>query len=645
MSRRLAAAVVCATTGIAVIPACQNYNFSPVRSCIIQPGHEQVKLGNVTSADVLFLVDDSGSMDTKQQALAQNFNVFIDALAQAQKDRISKQLEPFDFHIAVTTSSIYSAFSTSSCVSKGGGAACSTASCACTEGRTCADAPTCTPGADCPGGGKCVRNQIVDARNNVIDVRLQCCPVSSCTDSTSCIPGEYVPQFQTTYPTMPVSVCTQGVAPSNGPFPSGQFVSAGANPKVLHFTKDLNWANWPGDPAINTLVQDFIGTNPGTGWSGGNIEVGSCGSGQEQHLQSARLALQKALSGQQPDVTASDWPHLGARLIIVWVADEDDCSSPHGPESLVLQPNGLGGNPGADICVWDKNHGSQGEYSISEFSQYFTGLVAPSASKTTSSQPYLSLGAAFIVSAVRCADGSYQPADQCRTGPATASDGTNICPVQPPAVCAPPVPVCNLAFASGKRFFALADAFKGAGYSVVEGSVCDQFGKILKQIANLVNPPPMLPLSSTPASDEITVVRIVDANGNQRKVCTEQTAPVTDPQLASGWWFMDCEADASTGSPPVASAPTQCIFINHDAALNPDPALAARNGCEGNPGDTYSAEYLGRVPPGGCSSPTSDGTTASASCAASLGGHSTDWTCYARTTATVGTCLCRTGPG
>lgn len=57
--------------------------------------------------DILFVVDDSASMDPKQQALAANFTAFIDAINGSNAAQVAKGLEPFDFHIAVTTSSIF----------------------------------------------------------------------------------------------------------------------------------------------------------------------------------------------------------------------------------------------------------------------------------------------------------------------------------------------------------------------------------------------------------------------------------------------------------------------------------------------------------------------------------------------------------
>ena len=61
-------------------PGCQDYRFSPVQRCMIQPGSERVSLASTSSADVLFVVDDSGSMAGEQAKLATAFDQFVGSL-------------------------------------------------------------------------------------------------------------------------------------------------------------------------------------------------------------------------------------------------------------------------------------------------------------------------------------------------------------------------------------------------------------------------------------------------------------------------------------------------------------------------------------------------------------------------------------
>jgi hypothetical protein len=561
MSRQVFALAALSLAILVIIAACQDYNFNPVGSCIIQPGSKQVTLEDVSTADILFVVDDSGSMDSKQQALADNFSSFIQALAATQADRASRGLQPFDFHIAVTTSSIFRNYDLGKkCTSAPpGGLQC------CASG-TCGTTPACTTaGAQCG-----------DASHFCLSGAggpLQCCPVSTCQSVSGCALGYECGDFRTSYEAT-FSGCTPGIAVAGAPYPGGTFVAAPGNPKVLHFTKDLAWASWTTDPAIQGLISQFRQ----------NIKVGSCGSNEEQHLEAARLAIQKVVSGQQP-IQKGEFLHDKAKLVVVWVGDEDDCSNPADPNVAIV----LTGDPGSDTCVANKNPAGQPvQFPVSDYDGYFASLGRPFA-------------AGFVVSAT-CSSGTCSPAT-C-TGP----NGQN-------------------GFAPGKRFLDLAGRLSARGDSVVEGSVCDQFGPILSAVADLVKAPSSLSLPTQPASSEITVVRIVDSSGNQRKVC--QQAQSADQTATSGWWFMPC--GSTSDPPPVASGTTACIYINH-----------ASSTCEANPGETYSAEYLGVTPPGGCAGPSADvpSPQGQAACAQLLGGEPKNWWCYGPVTSATGTCIC-----
>ena len=277
------------------------------------------------------------------------------------------------------------------------------------------------------------------------------------------------------------------------------------------------------------------------------------------------------------------------------MGDEDDCSSP-ATAPLAMSAS----TPGADSCVWDKHRtdGRQREIPVSDYASFFASLVREGGAAD--------FGAAFIVSSARCADGSYAAADACT--------GTASCPVQPPPVCQA-APVCGGAFAAGERYLALANAFKARGFGVVEGTVCDAyppstFGPVLSAIADLVKPVEALHLPTRPAARAVTQVRITDKAGVTRKTCAAGT----------DWCFVDC-ADRSATPACLEGGTSECIRINHE-----------RGSCEANPGETYSAEYLGEVPAGGCAS-VSD-------CVGALGGKAGDWTCQVEAGATRGSCTC-----
>ena len=84
---------------------CQDYNFNPVGHCLVQPGTERFTLSDVSTADVLFVVDDSGSMGGEQVKLARAFGRFIQNLDDTNAARAGNGLQPIDFHLAVTTTS------------------------------------------------------------------------------------------------------------------------------------------------------------------------------------------------------------------------------------------------------------------------------------------------------------------------------------------------------------------------------------------------------------------------------------------------------------------------------------------------------------------------------------------------------------
>jgi hypothetical protein len=363
---------------------------------------------------------------------------------------------------------------------------------------------------------------------------------------------------QTSYPNPfpSESFCTPGLATAGGPYPAGALQAAGANPKVLRFEKGFDWASWgtaTPDPRLTALVAQFQQ----------NVRVGSCGSGEEQGLEAARLTLEKAAAGQ---LGVPGFPRAGAKLVVVWVSDEDDCSSP-APAPLVMSVF----SPGADSCVFDKHRATsdQREIPVSSYADWFSSLAQPGG--------VASFAAAFVV--------------------------------------APSTNACYGAWAGGERYLALADSLRARGVEVVEGSVCDayppaSFGPVLSAVADLARPPAMLTLPSQPASRELTSLTIADANGITRRTCTQGT----------DWCFVDC-ADTSGTPACLASGTTQCIGIDHQSGA-----------CEANPGETYSAQYLGFVPEGGCAT--------SSDCHAVLGGAANDWSCTIAPGESRGTCTC-----
>src|SRR5512140_1135743 len=142
---------------LALAAGCQDYNFNPVGHCVIQPSSERVTLSSVATADVLFVVDDSGSMGAEQQLLAGAFTSFINNLDQANAARVAAGLQPFEFHLAVTSTSVFWNLGTGAtcrldCTGAAGKLVCCQGSAprrqpkACTTSADCAAPATCNTG-------------------------------------------------------------------------------------------------------------------------------------------------------------------------------------------------------------------------------------------------------------------------------------------------------------------------------------------------------------------------------------------------------------------------------------------------------------------------------------------------------------------
>ncbi len=757
MRRALPGCTLILLLAAGLAPGCQEYRFTPVKQCMLAPGTERVTVSTVSSADVLFVVDDSGSMQAKQAKLAASFATFIQSLSTYNQTRVSLGLEPFDFHIAITTTSVfYNPPSGATCAATcgSGSSAASNVCCftsinlpqvvplACPNQTECGTGTTCR--TDCQGhageaiccdstgvpetttircdqlGAPCgaLQDRYVFSRHvqPCTDssscatspystcvtpeptrglgcggyVGQMCCATRSCTSSSDCDTGfqcgscaglsgvccaSQSPTYPEGQPNMMLA-CIPGVAVEGSLYPHGSFVGVGPNPRVLHYDKSLYGVQvgdtWGpvADPATATNHQGFT-TAQLNQFFEESVNVGTCGSGQEQGLQAGRLAILKALAGRQVDVVNSagsivdppvtaDWPHAGAKLVVVYIGDEDDCGSPEDPfRGIVLQ-----GSAGHDTCASDAALplAEQKEFPVTDMVSYLESLGRP-------------LGAAFIESAAQttCVDSFCTPGSCCDyqcTGSALTCS-TDSCGGQAP----------------GGRFLAAANALTAGGADIVEGSICDPgatscnsdadcaagtacssgclgapfgsyccitsgplqgtlagssgFAPILSRIAEIVKPPSALLLPTQPAAGAVTVLRIVGADGGTRRLCNGPAPETLTLQQAQAqgydWWFT-AGRQQITSDERSPSASSRYLFINHQT-----------NHCEASPGETYSAEYLGLVPASGCSD--------DAFCASALGiidssdpGPGKGWTCFSGydatgqclvpSSTTPGTCVC-----
>jgi hypothetical protein len=615
-------------TALLAAAGCQDYNFNPVGECLIKPNLKQVKLSDITTADVLFVVDDSGSMAGEQTKLSANFQKFIDNLHATNMNRVAQGMVPIDFHLAITTTSVFENLPDSSnptcrddCPDPAGGTV--PGSVCCKTSGTTPIAPYLTvQKCSGPSDTSCASGT---CQNDCISFlgEYACCDASKVPARTQGVPcatlGAACGDLSTHYRMTSSADCS---ALSGRKYPQGDFIAVGTSPPVLHFDKQI-YVPPSGSTCLpgqcpnkeGLLVSDLIG------FFQANVMVGTCGSNEEQALEAARRAVAHWMS--EPAATR-EWLHPDSKLVLVFVGDEDDCSSPEDPSKGII----LTGTPGADSCVADASLpvAEQKLTKVASFTQYFASEL--------DDRP---LGAAFIVSARAggqdvCQDETCVPDICCDT--ACTGNGTctsNVCGGQ----------------AKGTRLLEEASQLRSSEADVVAGSICDpDFGTILGRIAEIVKPPTGLLLPSQPAAEEVTVLRIAKPGGATRKTCNgpAPNGMTTADARAAGydWWFTASreQLDDVQKTPTAAS---KFVFINHDT-----------KNCEASPGETYSAEYIGRLPDNGCSgvgaTPEEAKQAADDSCVAMLGGRPGDWTCFAGTGGSgacttptgpvVGTCLC-----
>lgn len=342
--------------------------------------------------DILFVIDDSGSMSQEQENLRSNLSLFIQALASAPIAN--------EFQIGVTTTAVANFDGT----------------------------------AQYPSGVPYPNGTLV-----AID-RTGGAPV----------PGDFV--F------------------SNGAFGGTRILAAGSP----------------------TLVQDFEA----------NVLVGTTGTGKEQPFLAARRALEASVEG---GVNAG-FLRPGARLAIVFVSDEDDCSD----SARIIPPTTTAGNNAChdlDVKQTDLD-------SIDAFAAFLRGPIAGA--------PRDVLVAAIV---------GVDPATR------EPSCGQPQCLNQG----------CGSALDKGDRFVDLVGALGPVRTRL--GSICDQsFETILRDIAGLLVSQ-TVPLEGTPADWRMLVAGV--ERGGATIPCTIglEGTPDADPALADAVY-----------SPPREGSPASLTF-------------------------------------------------------------------------------------
>jgi hypothetical protein len=230
----------------------------------------------------------------------------------------------------------------------------------------------------------------------------------------------------------------QTTYPSGQPYPRGALVATSGK-KLL-------------DASSPTLVQDFSA----------NVNVGTSGSGKEQGLRAALLAVTDRVA----DGSNAGLLRPGARLAIILVSDEDDCSDPATPPAIIY-------SPGADRC-----HTSADQAKLPPVQTYLDAFQQPLGGEKRD----------LII------------AELVGVDPLTKQPATTV--------------ACNPTGGYGAyRYTAFAQGVKAAGGQALVDDVCQaDFTSTLAAIAGLIATQ-TVPLSETPADWRLLAVSVSRASG------------------------------------------------------------------------------------------------------------------------------------
>jgi hypothetical protein len=253
--------------------------------------------------------------------------------------------------------------------------------------------------------------------------------------------------------------------PSKGvPYPAGALVAiknGAAVPGSLVYdaTAFAQTGGWGGNRILDrgspTLAADFKA----------NVRMGLDGSGKEQPFRAARLALSDRLLGANKGFLRD-----GARLAVVFLTDEDDCSDSADPRATSNNQCHDKATKNANPPILD---------TVDDFASFLLGPVGGQVRDVT-----VGVIAGF--------------------DPATLAPSCG-----DPVLCQDTA--CSTAFDEADRFAALATALGGTRTQL--GSICDaSFRNTLIRIAESLAPS-SLPLSGVPADFRMLVVTVTKAGG------------------------------------------------------------------------------------------------------------------------------------
>jgi hypothetical protein len=224
------------------------------------------------------------------------------------------------------------------------------------------------------------------------------------------------------------------------------------------------------------------------------VRRGTAGGGQEMGLEAMRLAL------TEPLASAQGFLRPGARLLVVVVSDEDDCSDPSGTAvSLVSQ------DCATDPCDTDAQCAGDGTYCLAKPDG--TPACIPNACESAEGRAGLEPVERYVELLQNLDDGTGRG----RKREAYLAVIGSIDPASgEPARCSSST---DDASGIGTRYAAAVEAMGERG---TIASICaDDYGAALTGIAELVQAPQVLELAQSPVDGRMVQVELERADGSE----------------------------------------------------------------------------------------------------------------------------------
>lgn len=269
--------VITITFGIAI--SCQDYYFFNLPQKPVTEFNDFKSIETITKSDILFVIDNSGSMAQEQENLAENLREFINGIVSAQND----------FHIGVITTDV-DYLPLDECTV------------ACTNGMDCIEAKEVTKILR-PGSKYCTK---------------------VCNSDSDC------PPYDTSRNSITPSVCVEIEG-----FEKGRKYCIPENNGRLRSCKPSQQScqhyNGEHPKVLTSKIKSAVGDDNFIGIFRDNVKVGINGTGFEKGLSAIRMALDRDWRDPLTGKSLIETENAGflrpdAKLTIIVLTDEEDCS-------------------------------------------------------------------------------------------------------------------------------------------------------------------------------------------------------------------------------------------------------------------------------------------------------------------------------